>query len=42
MANLSALSGRQVIGALERAGFSVVRVGGRHNILKKDGHRNNV
>lgn len=42
MANLPALSGRQVIRALERAGFSVVRVKGSHHIMKKEGHPNNI
>ena len=42
MTNLPSLTGREVIQALERAGFNVVRIKGSHHIMKKPGHTNNV
>ncbi len=42
MANLPSLTGREVIHALERAGFSLDRISSSHHIMKKSGHHNNV
>ncbi|GIL01143.1 MAG: addiction module toxin, HicA family protein [Alphaproteobacteria bacterium] len=37
---LSGLSGKQIVRALERDGFEVVRVSGSHHILRKPGFPN--
>ncbi len=37
MSRLPALTGREVIRAFERAGFSLVRIRGSHHILRKEG-----
>ncbi len=36
---LPTVTGRQVIGAFEKAGFEVVRKKGSHRVMKKEGHR---
>ena len=38
MASLPSLKGREVISALQRAGFEVVRSKGSHHVLKKHPH----
>lgn len=35
---LPALNGKEIIAALEKAGFKVSRTRGSHHIMKKDGH----
>jgi predicted RNA binding protein YcfA (HicA-like mRNA interferase family) len=42
MANLPQLSGKQVIRALNNAGFTVVRTSGSHHVMRKEGNRNHV
>lgn len=36
---LPACNGKEVIAALERAGFVVARIEGSHHVMKKAGHR---
>jgi len=38
MPSIPSLKGREVISALQRAGFEVVRTSGSHHILKKHPH----
>ncbi len=42
MAKLPVVTGREVISALCKGGFAVVRASGSHHILKKEGHRTTV
>jgi predicted RNA binding protein YcfA (HicA-like mRNA interferase family) len=39
MSSLPCISGKEAIGALEKAGFVVCRITGSHHIMKRDGHR---
>lgn len=38
MSSLPAVSGRDVIRALGKAGFGVDRISGSHHVLKREGH----
>ena len=42
MSDIPRITGEQAVRAFERAGFSVVRVSGRHHIMKKPGHPNRL
>ena len=42
MSNIPSISGKKVVKAFERLGFSVDRVNGSHFVMKKEGHRYNL